>query len=107
MAVRGDFVLRRLRAPESRAGLGDIVIHGLLLRGEAFHGFDEVRNQVGAPLEDDVNLRPIGFDRFIEHDHLVAVRNVHAAEKQRENHEHHDDSEENLHEQPPGRIYHK
>ena len=43
------------------AGLGNVVEDGLFVRGETLHGVDQVRDQVGAALQDDVHLRPIGF----------------------------------------------
>ena len=37
----------------------------LLLLRDAFHGCDQVRNQVGAALQHDVHLRPGGLHRLI------------------------------------------
>src|ERR1700683_378306 len=106
LAVRGDPVLRSLRATQGRARLGNVVVDGLFVCGEALDRLHEIRNQGRTAIEDNIHLRPIGLDRFIQRDHLVAARNVHAAEKQREDHQYRNDSEKYLHEWPPPKIYH-
>ena len=51
-----------------------------------FHGVDEVRNQVRAPLILALDLRPLLIDLFIESDQVVAnADEVSAADQQREN----------------------
>ena len=62
------------------AGVGNIAEHGFFVSGEALHGVDEVRNQIGAALQDDVYLRPIGLNRLVHGDHLIAAADVASAD---------------------------
>ena len=82
LAVGGDFVLRCLGAHQCGSGRGDVVEDGLLLCGISFHRLDEVGNQVGAPLQNNVHLRPLGFHCFVFHYHLIAAADIHPAENQ-------------------------
>jgi len=80
LAVGGDFVGRSLCVEQGGAGFGDFSVDGFFVGREAFYGGDEIGNEVGAALELDVNLRPVGFDLLVERDHLVFAADVHAAE---------------------------
>ena len=91
MVAGGDFVGWGLRVHVLRAGFGDIVEDGLFMRGEALDCGDEIGDQVGAALQDYVHLRPVGFYRFVEADHLVAAAGVDAADDEREDDENGDD----------------
>jgi hypothetical protein len=80
LSVGGDFVGRSLRVEQSGPGFCDLAIDGFFVSGKTFDGGDEVGDQVGAALELDVNLGPIGFDLLVERDHLIFAAHVHAAE---------------------------
>ena len=59
---------------EALARARDLLQHGALLRREALHGLDEVRNEVGASLVDVLHLGPLLVDALIEDDELVVHR---------------------------------
>ena len=80
LAVGGDFVGGSLGVEQGGAGFGDFAVDGFFVGGEAFDGGDEIGDEVGAALELDVNLGPVGFDLLVERDHLVFAADVHAAE---------------------------
>ena len=101
LGIGSDFVLGGLRSAQRRACFGDIVEYGCFVRGESLHRFDEIRDQVRSPLENDVHLRPIGFHLLIESHHLIAPRHVHSAKKQRDHYYYHDHNQRLLHERPP------
>ena len=99
-----DLVGRGLRVHVLRARFGDIVEDGLFVRGESLDGGDQVGNEVGAALQDYVHLSPLGFDIFVEADHLVVAAGVHAAEDEREDDENGDDGESCFHGLPPNEV---
>jgi hypothetical protein len=80
LTVGGDFVGRSLSVEQCGAGFGDFAVDSFFVSRESFDGFHEVGNQVGAALELDIDLRPVGFDLFVESDHLIFAADVHAAE---------------------------
>jgi len=65
LSVGGNLFLRTTRREQRRAGFGDVAKHRLLLLRVSFHGLDQVRDQIGAPLQHNVDLRPCAFYRFI------------------------------------------
>jgi len=80
LPVGGDFVGGSLRIEQSGACFGDFAVDGFFVGGKAFNGGDEIGDQIGAALELDVDLSPVGFDLLVERDHLVFAADVHAAE---------------------------
>src|SRR5712692_1296797 len=105
LIIGGDALGRRAGAEQGRTRIGDVAKHGLLLRGDALYRLHEVRDQVGAPLEYNVHLRPGGFDRLVLADHLVAPVEVHSADQERHNHQHRDNRQQHvLHSFPPRRT---
>lgn len=80
LAVGGDFVGRSLCVEQGGTGFGDFAVNGFFVGGKTFDGGDEVGDEIGATLELDVDLRPIGFDLFVKRDHLIFAADVHAAE---------------------------
>src|SRR5713226_1122133 len=94
--ISGDPVSRRAGAEQGRTRTGDVAKHGLLLRCDALYRLHEVRDQVGAPLEYNVHLRPGGFDRLVLADHLVAPAEVHPADQERHNHQHRDNRQQHV-----------
>src|SRR5208337_1505531 len=76
LAIRSDPVCRRSGAQQGGAGIIDVSEHFHLLRRITFHGCHEIRNQVGAPLQHHIYLRPCLFDSLIFADHLVSAADV-------------------------------
>jgi hypothetical protein len=104
LAVGGDFVGGGLRVEQSGASFRDFAVDGFFVGGEAFDGGDEIGDQVGAALELDVNLGPVGFDLLVERDHLIFAADVHAAEDGGDDDEDDDDCDCGFHccAMPPG-----
>ena len=67
----GDRLLGRLRREQPRSRLGDLLEHAFFVAGVALHGFDEVGNQIVAPLQLVLDLRPLRLDRFFLADERV------------------------------------
>ena len=76
LAVGGNLFLRSSGGQQRGAGFGDIAEHGLLLLRIAFDRLDQVGDQVDAPLQVDVDLRPSGFHRFVLADQTIADSHV-------------------------------
>src|SRR5580658_10924073 len=74
------------------------------MRGETLHCGYEIGDQVGAPLQDYVHLRPVGLYLFVEADHFVAAAGIHTANDKREDEENGDDGESCFHGLPPGLV---
>ena len=62
---------RELHAGRARPRLRHRLEHAALLRGEALHRFDEVRDEVGAPLVLILDLGPGRVDVLLLDDELV------------------------------------
>src|SRR5438034_295483 len=67
--------LRRLRGDRGAARAGHGIERGPLVGGVALHRLDEVRHEVGAPLELDVDVRPRLVGPHAQADELVVAGN--------------------------------
>src|SRR6266704_552175 len=65
--------LRRLRGDRGAARAGHGIERGPLVGGVALHRLDEVRHEVGAPLELDVDVRPCLVRPLAQPDELVVA----------------------------------
>src|SRR5260370_25148144 len=74
-----------MRAKQGGTRLGDIAEYGLLLRRKALHRLHQIRDQVRAPLQDDVHLRPRGIHRLAFHGHLIPAAEKRTPQHQRNN----------------------
>ena len=72
LAVGGDFVGGSGGVHVALAGFGDVSEDFGFVAGETFDGFDEIGNQIGAALEDDVDLGPRSVDGFALDGHLIS-----------------------------------
>src|SRR4029077_16716555 len=92
---------RRVSTQQGGAGLGDVVEHSLLLRREAFHGFNEIGDEGGTALQAAVHLRPIRFRLRVQGNHFVAAPDVHTTDNQRKDQNDSEDRSQYFHEEPP------
>src|SRR5712692_10372229 len=86
-----------IRAEQSGARLGDIPKNSYLLRRKPFHRLHQVRNQVRAPLQDHVHLRPRRVYRFPLYRHLVPAAYEGAAQQQANHQQNRQDRESYFH----------
>ena len=86
LPVGRDLPLRSLRIQHAGAGVGNIAKDGAFFLGKALHCLHQVGNQVGAPLQLHVHLRPHTFYRLILRYHLVP-----GADKAAKDHQHNQD----------------
>jgi hypothetical protein len=91
LPVGRNLLLRGARRKQGGARFGDIAKNRLLLLGIAFDRFHQVRNQIGAPLQDDVDLRPGRFHRFVLRHQSVADTDVLSEEDECDQHQDNDD----------------
>src|SRR6266446_48560 len=105
--VGGNLVGRSIRTEQSGARLGNIAKNGYFLRREAFHRLHKVRNQVRAPLQDHVHLRPRRVYRLPFYRHLVPATYKRAAQQQANHQQNRQDRESYFHDcLPPLTITH-
>ena len=89
-------MLRGSGRKQGGARFGDIAKNRLLLLSVASHRLHQVGNQIGAPLQDDIDLRPGRFHRFVLCDQRVADTYVLSEENQRDQHQDNDDCHESF-----------
>ncbi len=92
--VGGDFGCWALGIEQAGASVGNVTKDGAFFLGEALYGFDEVGDEVGAPLHLVFNLRPACFDVLVERDHLVACTDITRAHHERGQHQDTENSED-------------
>ena len=86
MPVGCDLGGRSLRIQHAGAGVGDVAKDRALFFGKALHGLHQVGNQVGAPLQLHIHVRPRGLHHLILGHHLVLGAHIAA--------EHHQNSQD-------------
>src|SRR5208337_426411 len=101
LAIRSDPVCRRSGAQQGGAGIIDVSEHFHLLRRITFHGCHEIRNQVGAPLQHHIYLRPCLFDSLIFADHLVSAADVRQSNNKGNQRQYSHHNQQCLHDIPP------
>src|SRR6185437_10856765 len=93
----GNLILRRVGGKQLRAGPGNIAKHSLLLDGEAFHRLHQVGNQISAPLQHDIHLRPGRFHGLILGHHLVLCAHVTAKAGEHDHCNNHKNDDQGFH----------
>ena len=76
------FLLRRAGGKQGRARLRDIAEHGHFLLRVTFHRLHQIRDQVGAALQHNVDLRPGCLHRLVLADQRILHAYVLAKNKE-------------------------
>src|ERR1019366_2541387 len=88
LPVRGHLIGRRLRRKQRRPRLGDVSKNRHFLLRISLHRLHQVRNQIRAPLQHDVHLRPRRLHRLILRHQLIAHAHVLSKQRQHDHHQH-------------------